>query len=74
MGANAVGMSTLPPATTESGDRDRSSKKHIIFLKSGSRKFYCLTNSNASYVYTNWCTVLTSDKKSILLICIMVLV
>ena len=26
---------------------------------------------NASWVYTNWCTVLTSDKKSILLICLM---
>ena len=35
MGANAVGMSTPPAATTESGDRERSSKKHIIFLKSG---------------------------------------
>ena len=33
--------------------------------------FYCLTNSKALSVYTNWCTVLTSDKKSILLICLM---
>ena len=35
-------------------------------------KFYCLTNSNASSVYTNLCTVLTSDEKSILLNCLMV--
>ena len=34
-------------------------------------KFYCLTNSNTSSVYTNWCTLLTSDKKSIFLICLM---
>ena len=34
-------------------------------------KFYCLTNSNASSVYTNWCMVLTSVKKSLLLICLM---
>jgi hypothetical protein len=34
-GANAVGMSIPPPATTESEARDRSTKKHIIFLKSG---------------------------------------
>ena len=35
MGANAVGMSTSPLATTEieSEARDRSSKKHIIFFK-----------------------------------------
>ena len=32
MGANAVGMSIPPPATTESEARDRSTKKHIIFL------------------------------------------
>ena len=41
MGANAVGMSTPSTATTplrseiESEARDRSSKKHIIVLKSG---------------------------------------
>ena len=35
-------------------------------------KFYCLTNSNALSVYTNLCTVLTSDKKSILLICLII--
>ena len=34
-------------------------------------KFYCLTNSNASSVYTNLCTVQTSDEKSILLNCLM---
>ena len=27
-------------------------------------KFYCLTNSNASSIYANWSTVLTSDEKS----------
>ena len=33
-------------------------------------KFYSLTNSNALSVYTNLCTVLTSDDKSILLYCL----
>ena len=46
----------------------------LKFLNSGWLKFYCLSNSNASSVYTNLCTVLTSDEKSILLNCLMVYV
>ena len=42
----------------------------LKFLNSGWLKFYCLSNSNASSAYTNLCTVLTSDEKSILLNCL----
>ena len=45
----------------------------LKFLNSGWLKIYGLTNSNASSVYTNLCTVLTSDEKSILLNCLMYL-
>ena len=34
-GANAVGLSIPPPATSESGDRDRSPIKHIFRMEGG---------------------------------------
>ena len=35
MGANAVGMSMSPPATTENEDRDRSPIKHNFCMERG---------------------------------------